>query len=153
MRHADREITEFEEIVQVLDQCDTIRIAMFDEEYPYIVPVSFGYEVSDGKIVVYFHGAKEGKKHDLLKKNAKVCVEADLLHGYKKTGRSITADYMSVIGFGEAQLVEGAEAVKGIELLLIHCKTEGYSAEDCVALGITDVHKVMLDQVTGKKRF
>ncbi len=28
-----------------ISRCDTIRIAMFDEPYPYIVPVNFGEEI------------------------------------------------------------------------------------------------------------
>lgn len=153
MQHADREIKGFENIVEVLDKCDTVRIALFDEEYPYIVPVSFGHEVIDGKVVLYFHGGKAGKKHELIAKNSKVCVEADLLSGYKGKGNGITADYQSVIGFGEIQKANKAESVRGLDLLMRHCKAEGYSAEKCVALGITTVYKITLDQITGKKRF
>ena len=45
MRRADREITDFNEIVEVLGRADTIRVGLFNGEYPYIVPVSFGMEV------------------------------------------------------------------------------------------------------------
>lgn len=42
MRKADREIKDFEEIKELLDECQTIRLAMHDEPYPYIVPLSYG---------------------------------------------------------------------------------------------------------------
>ena len=154
MRKADREITDFEQIVKVLRDCDTVRLGIFGEEYPYVVPVSFGLEVADGKIVIYFHGAGEGLKHDLLRKNPKVCVEADLLRGYCGHGMGVTADYKSVIGFGTAQKVEELEErVKGLQLLLEHCKTEGYSARECALRPITVVYKIVLEKVTGKQRF
>ncbi len=33
------EVTDFNEMVGIIKRCDTIRIAFFDEEYPYIVPL------------------------------------------------------------------------------------------------------------------
>ena len=48
MRRKNREITDFNEITELLGRCQTIRLGMFDHEYPYVVPVSFGMEVKDG---------------------------------------------------------------------------------------------------------
>lgn len=42
MRLKNREINNFNEIVDVLERCNTLRIAFRGDEYPYIVPVSFG---------------------------------------------------------------------------------------------------------------
>ena len=42
MRKADRQITDLNEIADILQRCDTIRIGISDEQAPYIVPVSFG---------------------------------------------------------------------------------------------------------------
>lgn len=42
MRRKDREITEFEEIIDVMERCGVCRLALHDEEYPYIVPLNFG---------------------------------------------------------------------------------------------------------------
>ena len=86
---------------------------------PYVVPLSFGYEVRDGKVVLYFHGAKEGRKHEMIAKNPRVCMEGDLFHGYKDNGRGgVTCDYESFIGYGDCMLVSGEEAEKGIDLLM-----------------------------------
>lgn len=41
MRNKLNEVKEFD----IISRCDTIRIAMFDEPYPYIVPVNFGEEI------------------------------------------------------------------------------------------------------------
>lgn len=44
MRRKDREITDFNEIMKIIDKCDTCRLALIDEEYPYIVPLNFGVD-------------------------------------------------------------------------------------------------------------
>ena len=152
MRKAEREITSFEEIAEVLSHCDTIRIGISDVDAPYIVPLSFGYEVLDGKIAIYFHGAKAGRKAELLRSLPRVCMEADICHGFVDNGRGgYTCDYESVIGYGTVELLEGAEAEKGIRLLLEHC---GITAEACPAeaMAVTAVHRVILDELSGKRR-
>lgn len=153
MRKAQREITDIDAILNVLDKCQTIRLGLADEEYPYIVPLSFGWEQKDGKISVYFHCAKEGKKVDLIAKNNKVCFEADILNGYKKTEHGVTADYESVIAYGTVQEVFEDEAVHGIKLLLEHCGIDGYSPEQCVMMKLAAVYKINVEKITGKKRF
>jgi len=151
MRRSEREIKEFAGIVDVLDRCDTIHLGIHDEVYPYVVPLSFGYEVVDGKIVIYFHGAREGFKHELLAKNHKVCVEADLCHGFMDTGHSVTCEYESIIGFGTAEVVSGEEAVKGVDLLLRHCTFPGYEYDKKV-MAVMYVYRITLDSVTGKRK-
>ena len=44
MRRKDREITDINEIKFLLKTMDTIRIGFNDQPYPYIVPVSYGFE-------------------------------------------------------------------------------------------------------------
>ena len=41
MRRADREISEVEEIAKILDSIEIMRIAIFDNPYPYIIPLNF----------------------------------------------------------------------------------------------------------------
>jgi nitroimidazol reductase NimA-like FMN-containing flavoprotein (pyridoxamine 5'-phosphate oxidase superfamily) len=151
MRRSDREVTDFHEITDILWRCDTIRLGLHDEPYPYVVPLSFGMEAADGKITLYFHGATEGQKHDLIRANPHVCVEASIFHRYAATGASATTEYESVIGFGKAELVSGEEAIKGLDLLLTHCGFDGL-AYDHRVLARTAVYKVALDTFTGKRR-
>lgn len=153
MRIADREIKDFSEIVSLLDRCATLHIAMTGESGPYVVPVSFGFEVLDGRVTLYFHGAAEGLKHELLARDSRVCVEANLLHGYRRTGNGITADYESVIGFGNAEICGSEEAAHGIELLMAHCGHPGFDGKTCISLGMTRVYRITLSSLTGKRRF
>ena len=69
MRKAQREVKEFDAVVSILDRCQTVRLGLHDDKFPYVVPLSFGWEQIDGKLFLYFHCAKEGKKVDLIAKN------------------------------------------------------------------------------------
>ena len=152
MRRNDREITDFDDIIDVLERANTIRLGLHAEPYPYVVPLSFGFETVDGKIVLYFHGAKDGFKHDLIAKNPLVCVETDIFHRYIKVSDSISAEYESFIGFGRVTRVAGAEAIKGMDLLLDHCSYSGF-VYDQAAFDATWVYKIELDSFSGKHRF
>ena len=58
MRRADREITNFDELISVMRGCDVCRLALHDEPYPYILPLNFGLEVDGETVRLYFHGAE-----------------------------------------------------------------------------------------------
>lgn len=150
MRRSDRQITELNDILDVLNRCDTLRLGINGEGYPYVVPVSFGYEALDGRVTLYFHGAGEGLKHELLARDPRVCAEADIMLGFRNTGHSLTCEYESVIGFGRARRLEGAEALHGLELLNAHCGYADFDMGDCVPM--TTVYAVELEAITGKRR-
>lgn len=151
MRRADREITSFEEIVEVIDKCAVLRAGFFDGEYPYVVPLSFGYAVKDGKLTFYFHGAKEGLKQDIIAKCGNVCAEGDIFYRYVHLGHSVTVEYESFIAKGKVSEIVGQEAVFGIERILHHCGYSEFSAEECVALAITRIYKIEVESITGKR--
>jgi len=151
MRRSDREITGFAEITDILRRADTLRLGLHADPYPYVVPLSYGYEAADGKIVLYFHGATEGFKHGLIRENPHACVETDILHRYAAISSDVTAEYESFIGFGKVSRVTSDEAVKGLDLLLAHCGYAGF-AYDRAALERTWVYKIELDAFTAKRR-
>ena len=150
MRRKDREIKRFEEIVEVLKRCDTVRLGLMGKAYPYVVPLSFGYEVNGEKLVLWVHGAGAGEKHALIEECDRVCVEADLFFGYQETPQGITTLYESVIGLGKIGKVTGNEARQGLDLILKHAGYEGY-AYDERALSMTTVYRITLETVTGKR--
>jgi hypothetical protein len=59
VRRKDREITDRAEIEAILNETLVCRIGLADDDGPYIVPLSFGYE--DG--AVYIHSAPEASKN------------------------------------------------------------------------------------------
>ena len=152
MRRKDREVTDPQEIFDILKRCDTVRIAVYGEEYPYIVPVSFGTEMIKGKAVVYFHCAREGLKVDLIRANPRVCVEGDIFIKIEPTDHGITTRYESVIGFGECRFVEDMdEIVHGLKVLTEHYGFYNYPLERCRGIEHLFVGKIVLDEMTGKR--
>ena len=152
MRRKDREVTDQKEIFDILNRCDTVRIAMQGEKYPYAVPVSFGAEMQDGKPVIYFHCARQGLKVDLLKENPAVCVEGDIFLKIEPTDHGITTRYESVIGFGECRfLTDPEEILHGLKVLTEHYGFFDYPLESCRSLQYVFVGKIVLDEITGKR--
>ena len=105
MRHSDREIRDREIIKAMLDMCEIINIGFIDEEYPYVLPVNFGYEYEDD-LIFYCHHAVEGYKNKLIEKYPKVCVVThrfiDRIHNeYDHSSH----DYRSVMAFGEISVI------------------------------------------------
>ena len=152
MRRKDREVTDQKEIFDILNRCDTVRIAMQGEKYPYAVPVSFGAEMQDGKPVIYFHCARQGLKVDLLQENPAVCVEGDIFLKIEPTDHGITTRYESVIGFGESRfLTDPEEILHGLKVLTEHYGFFDYPLESCRSLQYVFVGKIVLDEITGKR--
>lgn len=152
MRRHDREIKELSEIRELVDHCDTLRLGFCDGDTPYVVPLSFGWEESGGVFTFYVHGAKQGRRHELAKKAAKVCVELDACHGFVESVGGLTADYESFIGTGEVTTVTGDEAVKGLTLLCRHCGFEDMPCNQKV-VDMTCVEKISVSDYTAKRRF
>lgn len=152
MRRKEREIKSVDEIIDVLKRCDTVRIGIQGDEYPYVVPVSFGMETKDGKAVIYFHCAKQGMKIDMLRKNPKVCVEGDIFIKVEKTEHGITTRYESVIGFGECEFVsDEEEIIHGLKLLTERYGYEDYPLERCRGLQHLHVGKIIINELYGKR--
>ena len=58
MRRKDREVTELETVKEIIRQCDVLRLGLADGDYPYIVPMNFGWEEKEGRLYFYLHGAQ-----------------------------------------------------------------------------------------------
>jgi len=106
MFHPEREIRDRDIIKAILDMCEVIDIGFFDDEFPYILPVNFGYEFEDD-LVFYTHHALEGYKNTLVAKNPKVCVVTYKFMGhiYNSFDHS-SHDYRSVMAFGEMSFIQ-----------------------------------------------
>lgn len=154
MRRADREITAREEMVEVLKECDVMRLAFRDGEVPYILPLNFGMEEQGKALTFYFHGAREGYKYELIAREGRASFEADCKHRlvYDEVHDVCTMEYLSVIGRGKVSLVEEeGEVLHALALLMAH-----YGREQTVfrkeVVAMTRVFKLEVESMTGKRR-
>lgn len=153
MRRKDREITEFDEIVKVMEKCDVCRIALNDDEYPYIVPLNFGMTVENGVITLYFHSAKEGAKLELIKKDNRAAFEMDCEHQLvtEVEEGNCTMNYKSVIGRGIVEFVSDEEKFGALKILMSHYHQEDFPFYERV-IPQTAVYKLTVKEITGKNR-
>ena len=126
MRRKDREVADPMKIVDIIRRCTCCRIGFYDDGEVYIVPLNFGYEIKDDSYVFYFHGASEGRKIDLIRKNPKVGFEMDTDHAIythkeSEVACGYTARFQSIIGNGIVSIVSETEEKKlGLSLIMEH---------------------------------
>ena len=154
MRRSDREITDKEEIIEIVEKCDVCRIALADNNIPYILPMNYGFEYKGDRLVLYFHGASEGKKHDIISKNPFACFEVDCSHKLIEADEAAdyTMEYESVIGNGKiSYITEKTEKIKALKLLMKHyAKDKKFTFSDCVVERVT-LFKLEVFEFWGKR--
>ena len=155
MRRKDREITDIGEITRIIDRAKILHLGLFDGEYPYVVPLHYGYEYEDGEFIFYMHGAHEGHKLDLMRNDPHVCVElecdielisgGDIACGYGSY-------YASVIGKGIAETVDDPEEkIRGLKLLMLNQTGREFEMNEKMAQAV-NVIKVTVNDLTAKAR-
>ena len=110
MRRKDREVLDETKIDEFIKNCNCCRIGFYDKENDnvYIVPLNFGYSNIDNKRVFYLHGAKEGRKINLISKTNKVSFEMDSNHKLivGKMPCNYSERYQCIMGTGLISFVE-----------------------------------------------
>ncbi len=151
MRRTDREIKGFEQIIEIIDKCDVCRLALNDTNYPYILPLNFGMRIENQKIVLYFHGALEGKKYELMEQNKKASFEMDCSHRLVTQDGNCTMEYESVIGHGNLEFVSEDKKYDALCVLMKHYHKEDFPFNKDI-MKKTMVFRLIVDFYTGKKR-
>ena len=155
MRRKDREVTDTGTILHIADQAGILRLSLFDGEYPYIVPLHYGYLFENGQLVFYMHSAKEGRKLELIRANPRVCIELDcdteLISGGENPCE-YGSSYASLIGRGTAEIVsDEEEKIKGLTLLMQNQTGRHFEIDGKMAAS-ADVIKVTVTEYTAKAR-
>lgn len=125
------------------------RLACTDGAQPYIVPLTYTY---DGE---YIYGqTNEGAKLAILRKNPKICFEADMM--------TDMAHWQSVLVFGEFEELKNEEAIKARKILfgrvltlLTSCSIHGHEhsengqADDSNRIKNV-VYRIKISRMTGR---
>lgn len=153
MRRSDREITDRQEMIEIIKKCDVCRLVLNDADYPYVVPLNFGMDMEGEQIVFYFHGASEGTKYDLMKKDNRATFEMDCSHRLVMNDEkmSCTMKYESIIGHGHVEIVPEEEKMRGLKILMKHYHQEDFPFGTAV-VPKTVVFKLIVEEMTGKRR-
>lgn len=154
MRRKDREITDINEVIAVMRQCAVVRVALFDGDYPYIVPLNFGVQVNGSTITLYFHCAGEGKKLELIKHCNKAAFEMDrpgrFIDGEKACAS--TMPFESVCGRGILEVVSNnQEKLEGLTAIMHQYSEKPAFEFDENELRAVTVLKLTVCDITGKR--
>ena len=118
-------VTDMDEIVKILDNSKVVHVGMIDGDEPYVVPMNYGYTLEDGKLTLWLHCAKRGRKLDVLRTNNKVFFEMEC--GIQPFEGDIACrygiSYSSIMGRGTAEIVEDVEVKKAALSHLMKAQT------------------------------
>ena len=154
MTKRELQITDEGEIRAILDTAKVLHLGLCVDNEPYVVPMNYGYTTEDGKLVLYLHSALKGKKLDMIRSNRKVFFEMDCnwqpFEGEKPCQYGLS--YSSVMGRGEARIVEDVEEKKKAMSLLMKTQTEkDFSFEDRL-VSVVAVIRIDVAEYTAKHR-
>lgn len=149
MRRKEKEINDFGYIETILKREKICRLALSSNDFPYLVPLSYGYADK----TLYFHSANEGKKIELLKANPNVCFEIESNIGVvtDEIACKWGMQFETIIGNGTAEFIE--EPKDKIAALNIIAKQYGAPSLPDVSNGIIKnilVFKISFYDIRGK---
>lgn len=121
MTRREREVTDINKIIEILDKAKVLHLGLVDGDEAYVVPMNYGYVYENDRLTLYLHGARKGRKLDLMRANPKVFFEMDCdivpFEGDVACKYGIT--YSSIMGRGIAQIVdEPEEKMKALSVLM-----------------------------------
>ena len=150
MRREDKKIIGRTEIDQIIKNTNVCRIAFADNNTPYIVPVSFGYDGKD----IFIHTAKVGRKIDFINKNNLICFEFEddvKTIDDKNIPCKWTSAYKSVIGYGKIiELKDFADQEKAINQIMLHYLGKKWEFNKDMFKRVK-LWKIEIDEISGKQ--
>ena len=154
MRQKDREITEENELLEIMQKCDVCRLAFNNGDYPYILPLNFGFSKQDGRLHLYFHSALEGAKVAIMEKDSRASFEMDRDHKlqYFRDKGYCTMSYESVIGKGRIEILAEGEKQEALEILMAHYHPGENAPFNPAAIPRTLVYALVIEEMTGKRK-
>ena len=150
----EREVTDINEIKEILDKSMIVHVGMIDGDEPYVVPMNYGYTLEDGELCIYLHGATVGRKTEIMKKNPKVFfeMECDIVPFEGKYACQYGTTYASVMGLGMAQVLENPEEkIDGLTRFMKTQTGKDFTFDEKM-VSMVNVIKITAKSFTAKKR-
>jgi len=154
MTKRERQVTDPAHITHILDTGKILHLGLAVNNEPYVVPMNYGYTLQNGKLVLYLHSAVQGKKLDMIRANPRVFfeIDCDLKPFEGRLPCQYGLVYSSIMGCGEAQIVEDVEEKKKAMSILMKTQTgQDFSFEDRL-VSIVAVIRIDVEEYTAKHR-
>ncbi|MGI5884039.1 MAG: pyridoxamine 5'-phosphate oxidase family protein [Candidatus Spyradocola sp.] len=154
MRRSERQVTDLDAIRDLLAQGQTLHLALNAEGAPYVVPLNYGFSLAaDGGLTLYLHSALQGRKLDLLRRDARVgfAISALLETVRGEIPCAWTARYRSLVGTGRVSVLTDPEEQRlALEALLQHMGFSGRAEIPAASLERVAVLRIDVESYTCK---
>lgn len=154
MRKREYEITDEGVLREILDKSKTIHLGLSDDGQPYVVPMNYGYTLENGTLIFYLHGATEGYKYEVIRKNPKISfsIECDVIPFEGKVACQYGMAYRSVLGKGHAEIIDDVEEKKSALSILMRTQTGKEFVFTEKLVSIVNVIKIEVTEFSAKQR-
>lgn len=155
MTKREREITDEIEKRELLEGCEYLHLGLVDKGKPYVLPLNYGVEYVAGKIHIYLHGARTGRKIDIIRENSDCCFTMERnVQGFEgKVACQYGMAYECLMGTGNVYIVDDTdEKIHGLHVLMkTQTGKEGFEFDDKI-ISIVTVMRIDVDEITAKRR-
>ena len=154
MTKRERQVTDHQQILEILDKAKVMHLGLCENNEPYVVPMNYGYTMEEGKLVMYLHSAVRGKKLDMIQANPKVffAIDCDRMPFEGKVACQYGMVYSSLMGRGTAHIVEDVEEKTKAMSILMKTQTGKDFSFDEKLVGIVAVIRIDVSEYTAKHR-
>lgn len=150
----EREVTDINKILEILDKSKVLHLGLVDGDEAYVVPMNYGYTYEKEKLTFYLHGARRGRKLDLIRANPKVFfeMECDLDPFEGEVACKYGLSYSSIMGRGKAEIVENPEEkMKALSVLMKTQTGKDFEFNEKL-VSVVAVIKIEVSEFTAKHR-
>lgn len=158
MRRKDREVTDKEWIIALLDRADYGVLATCRDGQPFTVARNFAYDRE--RHAIYFHGARKGRTFETVGEGTPANLNVSEMGEWILAERAMNfgVKYKGVVVFGTLRIVDDLDEAKhGLQLLMdkhfSHLKPDvDYEATTDTDLKVTAVLRLDVESWSGKEK-
>lgn len=150
----EREVTDPAQILDILNKAKIVHIGLVDGDEPYVVPMNYGFTMEEGKLTLYLHGAKKGRKLDVIRANPKVffSLECDVQPFEGDVACRYGTAYASVMGSGTAHILEDSTSKQeGLSIIMKTQTGQDFTFDEKMS-SIVSVIRIDIADYTAKCR-
>lgn len=150
----EHQVTDRDEVLEILDKCKVLHLGLTDGMEPYIVPMSYGYRLDGEDLTLYLHGATKGRKLDMIRSNPNVFfeMECDVQPFEGRVACQYGVAYASLMGRGQAELIEDTQEKKEMMALFMKSLTGKDFVFDDRKVSVVTMIRIRVTRYTAKRR-
>lgn len=154
MTRREHEITDRNQITQILDKCKIVHLAFVDNGQPYLIPMNYCYTIKNGDLTLYVHAAADCYKLDVIRRNPSVSfeMECDIEPFEGRVACQYGVSYSAIFGRGTAEIVNDVPEKEHALSLLMKAQTGKDFTFNEKMVSIVSVIKIHVSEYIAKHR-